>query len=108
MHNKPVERILVHIATDQLIFAGSNTDPKAPTMYGVLRSIGSVTADDNRQIVQVLTKLLHEQLHIAPIEIRIFFGDFAPEMVAFNGKIVTDILTGKWNSSERSRMLFLY
>ncbi|KAI2801192.1 hypothetical protein RDWZM_009541 [Blomia tropicalis] len=95
MRNKPLERICVHISTDQLIFSGSHNETNGPLAYGVLRSIGSVELEDNRRTVEAITRIIHEQLKVPQQEIRFLFDDYSPEKVAMNGKVVTDILAGK-------------
>jgi len=75
--------------------AGSQPELNSPTAFAVLRSIGSVDLEDNRKTVQVLTDLLHEQLKVPKSEVRLFFNDYHPDKVAFNGKVITDMMAGK-------------
>lgn len=60
-----------------------------------LNSIGSVTLEDNRKTTEVITDLLNQKLNIPKEEIRIFFNDYSNDMVAMDGKVITDILARK-------------
>lgn len=67
----------------------------SPAAVVDLNSIGSVTLEDNRKTTEVITDLLNQKLNIPKEEIRIFFNDYSPDMVAMDGKVITDILAGK-------------
>ncbi len=66
-----------------------------PSAVADLRSIGSLNLEDNRKTAEVITDLLHQQLNIPKSEVRMFFNDYKPDMVAMDGKVITDILAGK-------------
>lgn len=95
LKNKPIERIVVHVATDQLIFTGSSGGNTAPNAYAIVRSIGSVSLEDNRKTIAEMTKLVSEKLLVPSDEFRMFFFDHKTDTIGFNGQIVADQLTGK-------------
>ncbi|CAG2167911.1 unnamed protein product [Oppiella nova] len=88
--NKPLERITVHLLTDQNIYTGSDPDRKVGNAYAVLRSIGCVSADENRRTIDAMARHVHQELGIDQTQFRLFFIDLDPNLAAFNGKIATD------------------
>lgn len=95
LRNKPIERITVHVATDQLIFTGSSGGTTAPNAYAIVRSIGSVSLEDNRKTIAEMSKLVSEKLSVPANEFRMLFVDHKPDTLGLGGKIAADQLAGK-------------
>ena len=98
LSNKPLEQIAVHIVGDQQFFIGWNVEAPetTPFAYAILRSIGSLSLEENRQTVAVLTNVLHEQLGIPrESKILIFFNDCKPDQVGMAGRMITDVIAAK-------------
>ncbi|XP_054167665.1 MIF-like protein mif-2 [Oppia nitens] len=90
LRDKPLERITVHLFTDQDIYTGSDPNGTEPNAYGVLRSIGSVRPEDNRHTIDELAQHVHRELGVSVSQFRLFFMDLDPNLAAFNGKIAKD------------------
>ncbi|XP_054167663.1 macrophage migration inhibitory factor homolog [Oppia nitens] len=90
--NKQLQRICVHLVTDQNIYTGTDPDNNQPKAYGVLRTIGGVTLEDNRRTMPVLADHVQQELGISPQEFRMFFTDLPKDMYGVNGKIFHDLL----------------
>lgn len=76
------------------ISLGSDPEGNQHNAYCVLRSIGSVSADENRNTVEVLSRHVLKELGIKSDQFRLFFIDLDPNLVGAKGKIGTDL--GLW------------
>ena len=74
-------------------FISIGSDPKdsKPKAYGILRSIGRVSADENRKTIASLTEHVNKELGISSDEFRLFFVDLDHDLVEIMGKICTDL-----------------
>ncbi|CAG2112258.1 unnamed protein product, partial [Medioppia subpectinata] len=92
LKDKPVDRITVHLFTDQNIHTGSDPDRQVPNAYAVLRSIGRVSPDENRHTIDVLSRHVQRELGVTTDQFRLFFIDLDPNMAAFKGKTCADLV----------------
>ena len=70
---------------------GSDPNGNEANAYAVLRSIGRVSADENKKTVEALAKHVKQELGINESQFRLFFVDLDPNMCSVHGKICTDL-----------------
>jgi len=89
--NKPLDRFAIHVIPDQQIYIAGDPSNTNNTAYAILRSIGVVTADDNRRHTTKLSQFVEKELGIPNEQFRLFFLDLDPNKTAIKSKICTDL-----------------
>ncbi len=74
-----------------VILIGSDLEGLEPNAYGVLRSIGRVSADENRKTIASLAEHVNRELGIKSNQFRLFFIDLDRDMGGKMGKIYNDL-----------------
>lgn len=90
MRNKPVDRVMIQVATDQYLSLGTTNN--VPIALVILQSIGSMDLDDNRKTINVVTKFINEKLNIEPSNIKMVFRNHSIETIGSNGKLFCDLM----------------
>lgn len=90
MRNKPVDRVMVQVATDQYLSLG--TTDNIPIALVILQSIGSMDLDDNRKTINAVTKFINENLNIESSNIKMVFRNQSIETIGSNGKLFCDLM----------------
>ncbi|CAI4223285.1 unnamed protein product [Auanema sp. JU1783] len=80
--NKPIERIAVEVSSGARLIHGGTNDP---VVIINVRSIGSLSPDQNFATTQAITALCVDALKLKKDKVIIEFYDLDPNNVGFNG-----------------------
>ncbi len=75
----------------QFSIIGNDPEGVEPKAYGILRSVGCVSAEENRKTIKALTEHVNKELGINENEFRLFFIDLDPNLCGKSGKIFCDL-----------------
>uniref|UniRef100_A0A5S6QT59 L-dopachrome isomerase n=1 Tax=Trichuris muris TaxID=70415 RepID=A0A5S6QT59_TRIMR len=84
MLQKPRERVVVHLMSDQRVRVGNSDEP---SVVASLSSIGKIGADFNQEHLNQLCSFFRKHLNVSPKNTVVRFVDLIPINVAWNGQL---------------------
>ncbi|CAG2167394.1 unnamed protein product, partial [Oppiella nova] len=74
-----------------LVDHGDDPESQRPRAYASLRSVGRVSADENRHTIEILVKHVSNELGVNANDFRVDFVDTSPDMGSIKGTLYRDL-----------------